>query len=78
MRHAPPRGRGRGRLATIPSSPLPPFSSLCHPQRAREYLAKVPGGVGAYSESKGAVILRQHVAKVGGPGGLRWGARTSW
>lgn len=34
-------------------------------QRAKEYLAKIPGGVGAYSESKGAVVLRQHVAKVG-------------
>ncbi|PRW60642.1 alanine aminotransferase 2 [Chlorella sorokiniana] len=31
--------------------------------RAREYLATIPGGVGAYSESKGAVVLRQHVAK---------------
>ncbi|KAL4426056.1 hypothetical protein ABPG77_007852 [Micractinium sp. CCAP 211/92] len=31
--------------------------------RAREYLDKIPGGVGAYSESKGATILRQHVAK---------------
>ncbi|KAL4421585.1 hypothetical protein ABPG75_010876 [Micractinium tetrahymenae] len=31
--------------------------------RAKEYLDNIPGGVGAYSESKGAVILRQHVAK---------------
>ncbi len=33
-------------------------------QRAKEYLANIPGGTGAYSESKGAVILRKHVAKV--------------
>ncbi|PSC68925.1 alanine aminotransferase 2 [Micractinium conductrix] len=31
-------------------------------ERARLYLSSIPGGVGAYSESKGAVILRQHVA----------------
>ena len=36
-------------------------------QRARDYLASIPGGVGAYSESKGAVILRKEVAKVGLP-----------
>lgn len=30
--------------------------------RAREYLGEIPGGTGAYSESKGARICRQHVA----------------
>lgn len=33
-------------------------------QRARYYLDNIPGGVGAYSESKGAVVLRKEVAKV--------------
>ncbi|KAL4425901.1 hypothetical protein ABPG75_009917 [Micractinium tetrahymenae] len=32
-------------------------------QRAREYLGAIPGGLGAYSESKGAAICRQHVAQ---------------
>lgn len=31
--------------------------------RAREYLSNIPGGTGAYSESKGALICRQHVAQ---------------
>lgn len=31
--------------------------------RAREYLAHIPGGVGAYSDSKGALFLRQQVAQ---------------
>jgi len=31
--------------------------------RAREYLEAIPGGTGAYSESKGALICRQHVAE---------------
>lgn len=31
--------------------------------RAREYLSNIPGGTGAYSESKGALVCRQHVAK---------------
>lgn len=30
--------------------------------RAREYLSNIPGGTGAYSESKGASICRKHVA----------------
>lgn len=36
-----------------------PAALLAPLQRAREYLDKIPGGVGAYSESKGATILRQ-------------------
>lgn len=31
--------------------------------RAKEYLKNIPGGVGAYSESKGAAHLRKEVAK---------------
>eukprot|EP00889_Picochlorum_renovo_P004270 jgi/Picre1/31300/NNA_006653.t1 len=31
--------------------------------RAREYLSNIKGGTGAYSESKGALICREHVAK---------------
>eukprot|EP01023_Acetabularia_acetabulum_P009420 TRINITY_DN14221_c0_g1_i2.p1 TRINITY_DN14221_c0_g1~~TRINITY_DN14221_c0_g1_i2.p1 ORF type:complete len:486 (-),score=93.32 TRINITY_DN14221_c0_g1_i2:432-1889(-) len=31
--------------------------------RAKEYLANIPGGVGAYSKSQGADILRKHVAE---------------
>eukprot|EP01025_Chloroclados_australasicus_P023559 TRINITY_DN2384_c0_g1_i1.p1 TRINITY_DN2384_c0_g1~~TRINITY_DN2384_c0_g1_i1.p1 ORF type:complete len:488 (-),score=54.42 TRINITY_DN2384_c0_g1_i1:263-1726(-) len=31
--------------------------------RAREYLAAIPGGTGAYSKSQGADILRKHVAE---------------
>jgi alanine transaminase len=30
--------------------------------RAREYMSRIPGGTGAYSESKGAAICREHVA----------------
>jgi alanine transaminase len=30
--------------------------------RAREYMSSIPGGTGAYSESKGALICRKHVA----------------
>jgi hypothetical protein len=33
-------------------------------ERARRYLAAIPGGTGAYSDSCGAGILRQEVAKV--------------
>lgn len=33
--------------------------------RARKYLAAIPGGTGAYSDSRGAMILRKDVAKVG-------------
>jgi hypothetical protein len=33
-------------------------------ERARRYLAAIPGGTGAYSDSRGAGILRQEVAKV--------------
>lgn len=32
-------------------------------ERARQYLDGIPGGVGAYSESKGAVVLRKQVAQ---------------
>lgn len=32
-------------------------------ERAREYLSNITGGTGAYSESKGARICREHVAK---------------
>jgi alanine transaminase len=32
-------------------------------ERAREYLSNIKGGTGAYSESKGARICREHVAK---------------
>ncbi|KAK9817869.1 hypothetical protein WJX72_003409 [[Myrmecia] bisecta] len=31
-------------------------------RRAEEYLAEIPGGTGAYSDSRGADICRQHVA----------------
>lgn len=31
--------------------------------RAREYLDRIRGGTGAYSESKGALVCREHVAK---------------
>lgn len=66
---APPVVRSMFKLLLVRHLPV----LLCFPfstaQRAREYLATIPGGVGAYSESKGAVVLRQHVAKVR----LRWG-----
>lgn len=32
-------------------------------KRAKEYLDHIPGGTGAYSESKGALICRRHVAE---------------
>ena len=32
--------------------------------RAKEYLAAIPGGTGAYSDSQGAPILREQIAKV--------------
>ena len=32
--------------------------------RAKEYMADMPGGTGAYSASTGAEICRQQVAKV--------------
>jgi len=31
--------------------------------RAQEYLSNITGGTGAYSESKGALICRKHVAE---------------
>jgi len=31
--------------------------------RAKEYLGNIKGGTGAYSESKGALICRRHVAQ---------------
>lgn len=34
--------------------------------RAKKYLAAIPGGTGAYSDSRGAMVLRQDIAKVGG------------
>ena len=33
-------------------------------ERARRYLAAMPGGTGAYSDSRGAMVLRQDIAKV--------------
>lgn len=33
--------------------------------RAKKYLAAIPGGTGAYSDSRGAMVLRQDIAKVG-------------
>lgn len=33
--------------------------------RAKEYMASIPGGTGAYSDSQGALILREQIAKVG-------------
>jgi alanine transaminase len=32
--------------------------------RAKRYLAAIPGGTGAYSDSRGAMVLRQDIAKV--------------
>jgi len=33
-------------------------------QRAKHYLAAMPGGTGAYSDSRGAMVLRKDIAKV--------------
>ena len=33
-------------------------------ERARRYLAAMPGGTGAYSDSRGAMVLRKDIAKV--------------
>lgn len=33
-------------------------------KRAKEYLDSIPGGTGAYSDSQGAPILREQIAKV--------------
>ena len=33
-------------------------------KRAQEYMDAIPGGTGAYSESQGASICREQVAKV--------------
>lgn len=33
-------------------------------KRAKEYLDAIPGGTGAYSDSQGAPILREQIAKV--------------
>ena len=33
-------------------------------KRAKEYLSSIPGGTGAYSDSQGAEILREQIAKV--------------
>lgn len=32
--------------------------------RAKKYLAAIPGGTGAYSDSRGAMVLRKDIAKV--------------
>ena len=36
-------------------------------QRAKRYLAAMPGGTGAYSDSRGAMVLRKDIAKVQNP-----------
>ena len=33
-------------------------------KRAKEYLDSIPGGTGAYSDSQGALIIREQIAKV--------------
>lgn len=33
-------------------------------KRAKEYLDAIPGGTGAYSDSQGAQIIREQIAKV--------------
>ena len=33
-------------------------------ERAKHYLAAMPGGTGAYSDSRGAMVLRKDIAKV--------------
>lgn len=33
-------------------------------ERAKRYLAAIPGGTGAYSDSRGAMVLRKDIAKV--------------
>ena len=33
-------------------------------ERAKKYLAAMPGGTGAYSDSRGAMVLRKDIAKV--------------
>ena len=33
-------------------------------ERAKKYLAAIPGGTGAYSDSRGAMVLRKDIAKV--------------
>ena len=33
-------------------------------KRAKEYLDAIPGGTGAYSDSQGAAIIREQIAKV--------------
>ena len=33
-------------------------------ERAKRYLAAMPGGTGAYSDSRGAMVLRKDIAKV--------------
>ena len=33
-------------------------------ERAQRYLAAMPGGTGAYSDSRGAMVLRKDIAKV--------------
>ena len=33
-------------------------------ERAKGYLAAMPGGTGAYSDSRGAMVLRKDIAKV--------------
>lgn len=35
-------------------------------ERAKKYLGAIPGGTGAYSDSQGAPILREEIAKVKG------------
>lgn len=62
------------RPASLPPSLLcPPPQLLSHPQvsqlfppdvieRARVFLAEIPGGLGAYSDSAGALMLRKQIA----------------
>ena len=33
-------------------------------ERAKKYLGAIPGGTGAYSDSQGAAVLREEIAKV--------------
>ena len=33
-------------------------------ERAKRYLAAMPGGTGAYSDSRGSMVLRKDIAKV--------------
>ena len=61
----PSRGEGRARAAS-------PADAIA---RAKTLLEKIPGGTGAYSESQGALYVRQAVAKfIGERDGIAPGA----